>query len=117
MSEPLNKRLWAIAKQHADDVYKTPSAYKSGFIVKKYKELGGTFAGHKQKTTGLSRWFAEDWTNQRGEVGYKYKKDVYRPSKRVTNDTPRTWGELSDKQIQRAEKNKVAGKRAKFNIG
>ncbi len=113
-SEPINKHLWAVAKQHADDIYNTPSAYKSGYIVKKYKELGGTFAGSRKSTTGLARWFAEDWTNQRGEVGYKYKKDVYRPSKRITNHTPKTWDELSVKQVNKAEKLKVAGKRAKF---
>lgn len=39
--------LYKKAKKIADDVYKKPSAYKSGFIVKKYKELGGTYTNEK----------------------------------------------------------------------
>jgi hypothetical protein len=31
----------------ADKIYSKPSAYKSGYIVKKYKELGGTYSGDK----------------------------------------------------------------------
>ena len=26
--------------------------------------------------------------NERGEVGYKYKNDVYRPTVRITKETP-----------------------------
>ena len=29
------------AKQEADKIYNTHGAYKSAFIIKKYKELGG----------------------------------------------------------------------------
>ncbi len=114
-AEPLNKVLWDRAKQKADKVYEKPSAYKSGYIVKQYKEMGGKFAEPAKTKTGLARWFSEEWVNQRGEVGYKYKKDVYRPSKRVTGDTPKTWGELSSPQIKRAENMKKSGKRAKFS--
>jgi hypothetical protein len=38
----------------------------------------------RSRSTGLGRWFAERWRNQRGEVGYKYKGDVYRPTRRIT---------------------------------
>ena len=31
----------------ADEIYEKPSAYKSGYIVKKYKELGGKYTGNK----------------------------------------------------------------------
>jgi hypothetical protein len=90
-----DKKKWDAAKKKADIVYKRPSAYKSGFIVKKYKEMGGKFSSKQSTGRGLKRWFAEKWVNQRGEVGYKYKSDVYRPSKRVTSSTPATWKELS----------------------
>ena len=101
----LDKKILVTAKKLADAVYKTHSAYKSGFIVKKYKELGGRFAKTKKSTTtGLKRWFDEKWVNQRGEVGYKNKSDVYRPSIRINNKTPATWSELTNKQIAKAKK-------------
>lgn len=53
----------------------------------------------------LKRWFAEKWTNQRGdECGSGTTKGMpkCRPSKRVTSDTPKTWSELSESQKKRA---------------
>ena len=44
----------------ADEVYTKPSAYKSGFIVKKYKEMGGKYEDDSQKKK-LKMWFAEKW--------------------------------------------------------
>jgi hypothetical protein len=37
-----NPELYKKAKQIAVEKYNKPSAFKSGFIVKTYKELGGT---------------------------------------------------------------------------
>jgi hypothetical protein len=55
-----NPSLYEKAKKIADEKYSKPSAYKSGFIVKTYKELGGTYTNdNKQKN--LKRWFQEDW--------------------------------------------------------
>jgi len=58
------------------------------------------------KKTGLTRWFDEKWVNQRGEVGYKYKSDIYRPTHRITKKTPITHKELSNKEIRRARTKK-----------
>jgi len=49
MSEPNNKALYAKVKREADEKYKTHGAYKSGWIVKTYKERGGTYSGKKQQ--------------------------------------------------------------------
>jgi hypothetical protein len=106
----LNKDLWKKARKEADKKYDKPSAYKSGYIVQRYKELGGKFKGEKTKK-GLTRWFKEEWVNQRGEVGYKKKGDIYRPSKRVSKKTPVTWSELSDKEIEWAIEEKKKKKR------
>lgn len=112
MSIPLDKRKWNQAKKLADQVYDKPSAYKSGYIVKKYKELGGTFNKKtKPVKTGLKRWFDEKWVNQHGHEGYQHKNDVYRPNKRITAKTPITWSELTPKQITRAKRTKSKGKR------
>ncbi len=116
-SVPSNPSLYERAKKIVYAQYSKPSAYRSGALVKKYKELGGTFKGEKKKSTGLPRWFAEKWVNQHGHVGYKHKNDVYRPSKRITKKTPTTWTELSKKQIEKAKRTKSAGKRVKkFNV-
>ena len=37
----IDKELYDLVKQKADEVYKKPSAYKSGYIVKMYKQLEG----------------------------------------------------------------------------
>ena len=59
--------------------------------------------GKKTKKRGLKRWFDEEWVNQRGEVGYKFKNDIYRPSKRITKKTPTTHKELTKNQIKKEE--------------
>ena len=55
-----NQALYDKVKLYADQIYKKPSAYKSGFIVKTYKRLGGTYSDdNKQKP--LARWYNERW--------------------------------------------------------
>lgn len=111
--EPSNLVLWKRAHKEADKIYSKPSAYKSGFIVKYYKNNGGKFASAKQKNDGLSRWYKEKWTNQHGTVGYKHKDDIYRPSIRVSKNTPVTWKELSKKRITKAKRSKSKTGRVK----
>ena len=55
---------------------------------------------------GLNRWFKEKWKNTRDEIGYKYKNDIYRPTKRITKATPITYEELSAKDIKKARRTK-----------
>lgn len=111
---PTDENLWARVKKIADKIYERPSAYKSGFIVKKYKEMGGKFTTKPTPNkTGLSRWFAEDWKNQHGKVGYQHKNDVYRPTVKVTAKTPKTWKELNPKDIEKAKKEKSTKGRVK----
>ncbi len=112
-SIPKNKDLWNKAKEEANKHYKKHSAYKSGFIVKYYKDHGGTFIGKKHVKVGLSRWFLEEWTNQRGETGYKNKSDVYRLNKKITSKTPKTWKQLSNNQIIKAKRAKSRNGRVK----
>jgi len=101
-SLPTNKSLYEKAKAIADKTYKKSSAYKSGFIVKKYKELGGKYEG-VIKNIGLKRWFAEEWK----DIGGK-PYPVYRPTKRITKDTPLTASEINPffakKQIELKQK-------------
>lgn len=112
MNKILDPELYEVAKEVANQKYKKPSAYKSGFIVKLYKALGGRYQGTKP-TKGLTKWFLEDWKNQRGTTGYKFKSDIYRPTKRVSKTTPKTFSELTEKEIEKARREKAKKGRVK----
>ena len=102
MSEPKNKKLYEEVKNEIYRRYPQHSAYRSSLLVKTYKAKGGEYIGKKDDEKGLGRWHRERWVNTRGETGYKYKSDVYRPSVRVNKDTPTTHNELSATQIKNA---------------
>ncbi len=95
MTEPKNKQLYSKVKAEADEVFKKPSAYKSGWIVREYKKRGGKYLGSKKKD-GLTRWFKEEWD----DIGGK-DYPVYRPTKRITKDTPLTASEIDPKQARK----------------
>ena len=117
MPIPSNKELYDKIKKQIISKHPQHSAYRSGLIVKAYKEAGGTYEGTKPSKTGLKRWFDEKWTNQRGEVGYKYKSDIYRPNIRITKDTPTTFKELTTQEIKTGRHKKAAyGRVKKFDI-
>ena len=65
----------------------------------------------------LKRWFKEEWTDEKGnECGSAKNKKTKkcRPSKRISKDTVKTWGEMSPEQKAEAisEKKRVGmGKR------
>ena len=61
----------------------------------------------------MTRWFAEKWTNQRGETVYKKPGDIYRPNIKITNHTPKTFSELTNSQILKASNVKKSQGRVK----
>ena len=98
MPKPRNMKLYNSIKRKIYKKHPKHSAYRSGLLVqaykKKFKKKYGNkepYIGKKTSKKGLKRWFEEEWVNQRGEIGYKYKGDVYRPSKRITKKTPKTF--------------------------
>lgn len=115
MPEPTNQALYNSVKARVYRDIPKHSAYRSGIVVQKYKEAfrkqygsrKSPYKGRPTKKKGLRRWFAEKWVNQRGEVGYKYKNDVYRPSIRITRKTPITHNELTKNEIKRARRTKA----------
>jgi hypothetical protein len=109
---PLNQKLYEKVKAEIYGKMPIHSAYRSGLVVKEYKRRGGKYAGSKNSGS-LNRWFKEDWRNQRGEIGYSQKGDVYRPTKRVSSKTPSTFSELSSKEISRAKSEKARTGRVK----
>jgi len=102
-----DKAIYEKAKKEVYAMYTKPSAYRSGMLVKRYKELGGTYSG-KKTTKGLVRWFKEDWADV-GKKGYP----VYRPTKRVGKDTPLTVQEIDPKNLRKQVelKQKIKGKK------
>lgn len=92
MPTPTNKRLYEKVKKEADKVYEKPSAYKSGFIVKRYKELGGEYADDSSPKN-LKRWFKEKWTDV-NPLKTESSYPVYRPTKRISSKTPLTAEEI-----------------------
>jgi len=88
-----NPKLYEEVKRQADTIYSKPSAYKSGFIVKKYKELGGTYSGDEPKK--LKEWFQSKWIDVGGQ-----EYPVYRPTVRVNKSTPLTVQEIDPLNLQ-----------------
>jgi len=84
-----NPLLYEKAKNIANEAYKKNSAYKSGFIVKMYKELGGKYKDDN-KEKKLNRWFLEEWK----DIGNK-NYPVYRPTIKVNKNTPLLVSEIN----------------------
>ena len=102
MDNIINKDLYKKAKEQADKTYKTHSAYKSMYIQKVYKELGGKYKGTKNKE-GVKRWNKEEWIQVKPYLesgkklvcgGSERKNKVCRPLKRVNDNSPITIEEL-----------------------
>lgn len=112
--EPTNKLLYQKVKKEIFSKYPDNSAYRSGLLVKTYKQRGGQYTGNKSKSS-LSRWFKEEWKNQRGGIGYRKHGDVYRPTKKVSRETPKTFKELGKTRIRKAiREKKKTGRVQKF---
>lgn len=114
MPVPTDKALYEKVKRQVYKQIPKHSAYRSGILVQKYKSAyrrkhrsGSPYSGKRTSRQGLGRWFAEKWRNQRGEVGYRRRGDVYRPTRRVTSKTPLTYRELSRGEIRRAMRTKA----------
>ena len=105
MPTPNDPELYEKVKKYADTIYKKHSAYKSGFIVKTYKENGGTYRGDGLPST-LKRWYLEKWQ----DIGNK-DYPVYRPTKRITKDTPLTVNEIDKSNLKKqiSLKQKIKG--------
>lgn len=120
MPEPADKDLYEKVKKFIYMKYPIHSAYRSGLLVKEYKKQflnrypeRSPYLGKKSSNSGLPRWFAEEWRNQRGEIGYSTFADIYRPTRRVNKGTPITFKELSPERVQRAQKEKFMTGRVK----
>lgn len=111
----------AFAKKHGSgrSPYKTSPRSRSPRSPRSYgrsKSRSRSYGRSRSRSrSGLERWFAERWRNQRGGVGYQYKSDVYRPTRRINKQTPTTFRELSPRRLSRARSQKrTRGRVTKF---
>lgn len=92
--------------------------YASSELGRKYRKAGGTYSGKKPKNSEGQRWYKEKWKDEYGnDCGSRKNKGIKkcRPTVRVNDKTPVTWGEMSKKESEKAvrEKKKTGmGKRA-----
>ena len=97
-----NPELYNLVKEYANTIYKKPSAYKSGFIVKTYKQLHGEYIDDK-KPKQLKRWYKEAWVNISPDEEYP----TYRPTKIISEkETPLTVQEIDKKNLKEQIKTK-----------
>ena len=115
------------AKKMADKKFdEKTSAYKSMYIVKMYKELGGKFKTKRNSSKGLKRWLKEEWVRINPKTGEpilknskrlscgrnsKEKKNLIekglcRPYKKISSKTPKTVKELTKKELKKRASSK-----------
>ncbi len=128
MPEPVDVELYRRVKASASKRFlaKT-SAYRSAWIVKEYKRLGGRYRSSSKSpaSVGLTRWFAEQWVDLQRPVradgkvvGYRQcgrskasDADDYpycRPTRRVSSKTPTTVAEAGPRRIASARRLKAS---------
>ena len=113
MPIPANEKLYSKISKQIKKKYPIHSAYRSGKIVQEYKKQffklypkKQPYIGKKDKKQGLLRWFAEKWKSDTGKTRYTSKSSVYRPTKRITKNTPKTFSEIGNKQLKSAKRKK-----------
>lgn len=96
---PIDIKLYNKIKKKIFTNNPINSAYRSGLLVKTYKEefkkkYGNidAYFGNK-KMEGLTRWYRENWVNINPDNN-KNLYPTYRPTIRVTKDTPKTVQEI-----------------------
>jgi hypothetical protein len=106
-ARPLNPSLWNEVKAYTRTRFPKWSAYASGFAAKIYKDKGGKWEDDG-KGRPLQRWFKEVWTDVGGR-----DYPVFRPTKRVSKDTPLTASEVSPANLRKqvALKQRLRGKK------
>jgi hypothetical protein len=118
MPTPVNARLYNSAKMEADALFAKHGAYKSAWVVKRYKSLGGTYR-EDGKPRGLTKWFKDKWVDVSRPIMHKGKIVGYMPCGR--NDASK--GDypycrplsVAKKMTPSSVKKAIAAKRTKMN--
>tara|TARA_R110002072_G_scaffold284513_1_gene448911 strand:+ start:330 stop:554 length:225 start_codon:yes stop_codon:yes gene_type:complete len=54
----------------------------------------------------LNRWFKEEWKTPEGNEDYSEGENTFRPTKKVSKNTPKTWSEVTPESKRKAQKEK-----------
>lgn len=109
---PTDPILYNAVKLEANKKFLAPtSVYKSAWIIKNYKDRGGTFTDSRNPDQGLIRWFNEKWVDTtRGNrpcgrpiASLNGVYPLCRPTIRVTKDTPRLLSEIPETTLHKAQ--------------
>ena len=73
-----------------------------------YTQCNSPFKKVRKTKEGLAlkRWFKEDWKTPKGKEDYEGGENTFRPTKKVSKDTPATWNELTPAEKARGQKEK-----------
>ena len=70
------------------------------------------------KGLALKRWFKEDWKTPSGNKDYSKGENTFRPTKKISKKTPKTWSELTDADKAKAKKEKnTKGRVSRYKSG
>lgn len=123
----INKKLYLKVKKEVYEQIPKHSAYRSGVVMKTYKDKGGKIdSKYESRSKGnLSKWFEEKWVNltpyaeglTKSRTAYKCgdthpnqkNKSVCRPSVKVSDSTPSLAQNFSKAKIMKAAKLKNKG--------
>ena len=94
MPTPIDTELYEKVKKHVYSIYNKPSAYRSGAVVRLYKENGGRYHDD-DKPKKLKQWYDSKWKDI---AGLEYP--VYRPTVRVNKSTPLLVNEIDPKNLK-----------------
>tara|TARA_R100001377_G_scaffold73033_1_gene48945 strand:+ start:1120 stop:1389 length:270 start_codon:yes stop_codon:yes gene_type:complete len=73
-----------------------------GFSISPFYKVRKTKEG-----LALKRWFKEKWETSDGKEDYsETKENTFRPTVKVSEDTPSTWAQLSDSEKAAAKREK-----------
>ena len=63
----------------------------------------------------LNRWFKEEWQTPSGDTDYSGGENLFRPTRKISSKTPKTWNQVSDSSRRNAQKEKdTEGRVGKF---
>jgi len=70
------------------------------------------------KGLALKRWFKEEWKTTSGNEDYSKGENTFRPTKKISKKTPKTWSQLSDADKAKAKKEKnTKGRVSRYKAG
>ena len=91
VSDAQRKAVWASRNERKGK--KSPAKQRSPF------KMNSPFKN-------LNRWFKEEWKTPSGEEDYSKGENTFRPTKKVSSKTPKTWSEVTPESKRKAQKEK-----------